>query len=107
MGARGKWLFDVTEEEIEEAKKKYSKYVSKTLMSYVDQMSEFNQEVFWRHIAANIEDSIDQEFLRRLCEVHKPSDDVPDEIVSATPFKDAEMSISSGSWFGNSVSRRL
>lgn len=107
MSARGKWLFDVTDEEMEEAKRKYARHVPPSLMAYVEQMSEFDQELFWRNVAANMDDCIDREFLRRLCDLHKPAKDVPDDLMSATPFRDAETSLSSGNWFGNGVARRL
>ena len=107
MSEWGRMWFEVSDEEAEQAKEKYGSQLPAHLIAYVLQMDEFNQEIFWKRFAANIEETIDTEFIRILSGLHKPVKDVPENLVSATPFKDAELSLSSGSWFGNGITRRL
>ena len=100
-------MFSLTEADLERAKRRYTRYLPDGMTEYLSNMSDFDQEVFWRHLAAHAQESIDEELLRRLTLLHRPVDEVPDDLISATPFRDAEEGLSSGSWFGGGVVRRM
>lgn len=104
---RGKMPLEMTEDEVEQAKTKYARYITPDIWLQYAQMDEFNQDLFWRTIAANIEDAIDEEIISRMMAAHKSDRRVPDEMLSLTPFKDAEESLATGRWFSGSASRMM
>lgn len=99
-------LMSVTDEQIAEAKRRYLRFLTPDLVDMLARFGDFNQRVFWSYLYLHAHEEIDREFVRRLTVAHRPMEVRPEDM-SATPFRDAEQSLSSGRWFSGGIGRRL
>ena len=100
-------LLGLTREEIEDFERDYRRLLTPDLIEYVDSLSDFNRRYFFAFLHNELGKAVD----RRIIEgakrrVMSGIQVLGEDELSPTPFKEAEKSISTHSWFGKSLVQR-